>query len=77
MHDTNIPERGVVHLPCSVGFWSNLFPKVYQIFDATVQKFLLKALTTTAHTFFFRSRLRLRNSFWESAPVSLVCDFRC
>ena len=29
-----------------------IFPKEYEVFDATVQKFLLKTLKTTAHTFF-------------------------
>ena len=61
---------------CCVGFCSILFPKVYKIFDATVQNFLWKALKTTPDTFFFRSYLRLRNSFWECAPVGLVLDFR-
>ena len=34
-----------------------------------------KDLKITAQTFFFCSCLRLRNSFWESAPVAVVCDF--
>ena len=65
-----------MHLLCGVGFCSILFLKVYKIFDPTVQKFLLKTWKNTAHTFFFWSRLRLRNSFWESASVALVCNFR-
>ena len=48
-------------------FVFNTFPKVYNIFDATVQKFLLKALKTTAHTVYawatlFGSALVLRLS---------------
>ena len=74
-HDTNIPEKWVVQLLCCVGFCSILVPKVYQIFDATVQKNVSNALKTTAHTFLFRSRLRLRNSSWECALVAPVCDF--
>ena len=61
---------------CCLGFCSILFPKVYKMFLATGQKFLLKASKTTAHTFFFRSRLRLRTSFWECAPDALVFNFR-
>ena len=61
-----IPEWWVLHLLCCVGFCTILCPKVYRIFYATVQKFLLKALETTAHTFFFWSRFRLRNFFLGS-----------
>ena len=62
---------------CSVVWVSvqYVFIKFIQLFDATMQKFLLKALKTTAHTFFFRSFLRLRNPFWGCLPVALVCDF--
>ena len=52
-----------------------LFPKVYKIVDATMQRFLLKALTSTAYTFCSESRLRLRNSFLQFAPFALVCDY--
>ena len=71
-HDTNIPERRVLHLLCGVSFSPILFPKVYKMFDATVQKSVLKTLKTTTKIFFFWSGLRLRNSFWESASVALV-----
>ena len=37
--------------------------KFIKIFDATVQKFPIKLEKTPAHTFFYKSRLRLRNPF--------------
>ena len=59
---------------CSVVWLFVSFFFVYKIVDATVQKFLLKALKTTAHTFFSRSRLSFRASFRECGLVALVFD---
>ena len=50
--------------------------RVYKHFAASVQKFLLKALKGTAHTFFSRSGLRLHNSFLECSLVALVCPIK-
>ena len=50
---------------CGVGFFSILFPKVYNHIDATVQKEIFLGPFTLAQPFFL-----------ESASVALVCDFR-
>ena len=63
---------------CSVVWVSvqHYFPKVYQNFGATVQKILLRALKSTAHTFLSRHHLRFRTLFWLCASVALVCNLR-
>ena len=57
---------------CSVPY---LFLKYINFLMQLCKKCLLKTLKTTAHTFFLRSRLRLRSFFWECAPVALVFNF--
>ena len=64
--------------PCSV-VWVSVqygFLKFIKFLLQLCKNVLVKALKTTAHASFFWSRLRLRNSFWESASVALVCDYR-
>ena len=69
--------RGALSI-CSVvgGSVQYFFLKFITFLMQLCKDFLLKAFKTPAHTFFFRSRLRLRNSFWKCAPVALVFDLR-
>ena len=64
-NDSNIPEKRVIHLLFCVVVVSFIFHKDYTIFDATVQKFLLKAVKSTAHTFF-------QKSWWASDNVNVL-----
>ena len=67
----------VVCLLCCVAICFILFPNVYGFLDETVQKFILKAFKTTAHTFSFWSRLSFWPSFRERGSVALLfgCKF--